>query len=113
MAASSGLSTIGEVTAQRIVETRVREAAARELAARGDVPLAELRMAAAKHANPEVRRRVQNMVAGLERTLALAPRRITLAMQNRPLSQIIAEVAKGYKLDDKILRPSMVRVAKG
>jgi molecular chaperone GrpE len=27
--------------------------------------------------------------------------------------QIIAEVAKGYKLDDKILRPSMVRVAKG
>lgn len=27
--------------------------------------------------------------------------------------QIIAEVAKGYKLDDKVLRPSMVRVAKG
>ena len=27
--------------------------------------------------------------------------------------QIIAEVAKGYKLDDKILRPTMVRVAKG
>ncbi len=27
--------------------------------------------------------------------------------------QIIAEVVKGYKLDDKVLRPSMVRVAKG
>jgi molecular chaperone GrpE len=27
--------------------------------------------------------------------------------------QIIEEVAKGYKLDDKVLRPSMVRVAKG
>jgi molecular chaperone GrpE len=27
--------------------------------------------------------------------------------------EIIAEVAKGYKLDDKVLRPSMVRVAKG
>lgn len=27
--------------------------------------------------------------------------------------QIIAEVAKGYKLDDKVLRPSMVRVARG
>jgi molecular chaperone GrpE len=27
--------------------------------------------------------------------------------------QIIAEVARGYKLDDKVLRPSMVRVAKG
>jgi len=27
--------------------------------------------------------------------------------------QIIAEVARGYKLNDKVLRPSMVRVAKG
>jgi molecular chaperone GrpE len=27
--------------------------------------------------------------------------------------QIIAEVARGYKLGDKVLRPSMVRVAKG
>jgi molecular chaperone GrpE len=27
--------------------------------------------------------------------------------------QVIAEVARGYKLDDKVLRPSMVRVAKG
>lgn len=27
--------------------------------------------------------------------------------------QIIAEVTRGYKLDDKVLRPSMVRVAKG
>ncbi len=27
--------------------------------------------------------------------------------------EIIAEVAKGYKLEDKVLRPSMVRVARG
>lgn len=27
--------------------------------------------------------------------------------------QVIAEVAKGYKLGDKVLRPAMVRVAKG
>jgi molecular chaperone GrpE len=27
--------------------------------------------------------------------------------------QIIAEVAQGYRLNDKVLRPSMVRVAKG
>ena len=27
--------------------------------------------------------------------------------------QIIAEVARGYKLNDKVLRPAMVRVAKG
>jgi molecular chaperone GrpE len=27
--------------------------------------------------------------------------------------QIIAELARGYKLNDKVLRPAMVRVAKG
>jgi molecular chaperone GrpE len=35
------------------------------------------------------------------------------AVEGMHEGQIIAEVARGYKLGDKVLRPSMVRVAKG
>jgi hypothetical protein len=50
--------------------------------------------------DPEVRRRLDELIPPLERSLTLMPKRVTLHMTNRPLSEVLAEISKqtGYKL---------------
>jgi hypothetical protein len=52
------------------------------------------------HTDAEVRRRVQDLIAQLERMEALTPKVLTLHMVNKPLKDVIDEVARqtGYKL---------------
>src|SRR5205807_10450870 len=75
-----------------------REAASKALAAAGTEALPALQKARA-HPDPEVRRRLDELIPPLERALALAPKRITLHVANRPIREIIDELTKqtGYK----------------
>jgi hypothetical protein len=76
-----------------------REAAARSLEAFGETALPELRKAL-HHTDAEVRRRLQDLVPALERAAALSPKRVSLHLTNRPLSEAVAEITRqtGYKI---------------
>jgi hypothetical protein len=76
-----------------------REAASQALAGLGIEALPALRKGR-KHADPEVRRRLDELIPPLERTVTLMPRRVTLHLVNKPIRDVIAEIARqtGYKL---------------
>lgn len=76
-----------------------REAASKALEARGVEALPTLRKAQG-HADAEVRRRLDELIPVLETRIALQPRRVTLQASNKPLKQIVAELARqtGYRV---------------
>jgi hypothetical protein len=78
---------------------RQREEAARALSALGEQALPALRKAQ-KHPDPEVRRRLEDLIPSLEAAALLAPKRVTLHVTNRPLKDVIAALSKqtGYKI---------------
>src|SRR5207248_181310 len=77
-----------------------RAAATRMLEARGEPALPALRQAQ-NHPDLEVRQRLTALIAALERAALLAPKRVTLHVEQRPLPEAMAELAKqtGYRLD--------------
>jgi hypothetical protein len=79
---------------------RIREGAAKELEARAELALAEMRKAADSHPNAEVRRRLQTMIANLERSLVLSPKRLTLKHKDAPLHEVVSAISKqtGYSM---------------
>jgi hypothetical protein len=78
---------------------KTREAASHSLAALGVSALPALRKAQ-DHADPEVRRRLDELIPALEASASLEPRRVTLRTKNKPLKEILAEVTSqtGYKI---------------
>jgi hypothetical protein len=75
-----------------------REAASKALAALGPEALPALQEARS-HSDPEVRRRLDELIPPLQRALALTPTPITLDVVNKPIREIIDELTKqtGYK----------------
>src|SRR5437764_11995325 len=53
------------------------------------------------HPDPEVRKRLDQIVTDTERAALLAPRRVTLRLDRVPMKAALAELAKqsGYKID--------------
>lgn len=78
---------------------KVRDAAGKALEARGVAVLPALRKAR-DHQDPEVRRRLDEIIPGLEAIATLSPRRVTLDLKERPLKDAVEEVKKqtGYKI---------------
>ena len=77
-----------------------REAASDRLAEIGEPALDALRQAT-KSDDPEVRRRILILVESKENAARLAPKRISLHIQSKPMRDVVAELAKqsGYKID--------------
>lgn len=77
---------------------REREAASKALEARGESALEPMRKAIVTTKDPEARRRLQVLVGNLERAAILAPKRLTVKVQNQPISSVIDSIAKqtGY-----------------
>jgi len=77
----------------------VRDAAVRPFPALGVEALPELQRAR-KSADPEVRRRLDEIIPPLARKLALAPKLISLHMTDRPIKDVLAELTRqtGYKI---------------
>lgn len=78
---------------------QARESASKALLALGTEALPALRRAIS-HADPEVRRRIEELIPVVEAADVLAPKRVSLRLTERPLREAIAEVSKqtGYKL---------------
>ena len=78
---------------------RVREAAVKEIMKAG-VPALPVLQKAKDHRDAEVRRRVDEMIAALERAAALAPKLVTLKMDRKPVRDVLNELAKqsGFKI---------------
>ena len=78
---------------------QIRETAAKALEALGPAALPALKKAQS-HADPEVRRRVNAMIPGIERAAALAPKRINLVFKDKKIKDILAALSKesGYKI---------------
>ncbi|HEV3146460.1 MAG TPA: HEAT repeat domain-containing protein, partial [Gemmataceae bacterium] len=79
---------------------KAREAASKALEAKGEAALDAMRKAAAGANNPEVRRRLDILITNVDRMIILAPKRITLKVKDKPMQEVVAEVAKqsGYKM---------------
>jgi hypothetical protein len=79
---------------------KTRDAAGKALAARGMDALAAMKKAAS-HPDAEVRQRLAGLIADIERTALLAPKRISLKLDGVPLRNAIAELAResGYKIE--------------
>src|SRR5438874_9163091 len=67
-----------------------REAASKALAALGADAIPALQKGRS-HPDPEVRRRLEELIPPLERTLTLAPKRVTLHVTNKPTREAIDE----------------------
>jgi hypothetical protein len=78
---------------------KTREAATRALTGRAAEALPVMKQAA-NHPNAEVRQRLAGLITDLERAALLAPKRVTLKLDNVPLKQA-ADLAKatGYKIE--------------
>jgi hypothetical protein len=78
---------------------QVRQKASRALLALGAPALAELQKLRSQR-DAEVGRRVDGLIASLERAAALTPKRITLHLQKKPIRDVLAEMAKqtGFKI---------------
>src|SRR5438128_2681610 len=78
---------------------QVREKASKTIRALGieALPALQKRRAAG---DPEVRRRLDELIPPLERAITLMPRRLTLHMTNKPIRAVLAEISKqtGYRL---------------
>jgi hypothetical protein len=79
---------------------KAREAAGRALAARGEEALSAMRKAL-PHPDPEVRQRLAQLVADVERALLFAPKRVTLKLDQVPMAQALAELTRqtGYRIE--------------
>jgi hypothetical protein len=94
------------VTIEQLIERlgnrdfKTREAAAKALAARGEEALPAMRKAVA-HPDPEVRKRLEQLIVDTERAALLAPKRVTLKLENVPLKDALGELTRqsGYRLD--------------
>jgi hypothetical protein len=80
----------------------VRDQANRKLAQLGIEALPTLQKSRSSQTDPEVRRRLDELIPNLERTAILMPKLVTLHMTNRPIRDILAELGKqtGYKILD-------------
>jgi hypothetical protein len=78
---------------------QVREKACKAIAGLGKEALPALIKARANR-DPEVRRRLDEVIPPLERAVALSPRLVTLHMTNKPVGDVINELNKqtGYKI---------------
>jgi hypothetical protein len=78
---------------------RVRDTASKAIASLGVDALPELQKGRS-HADPEVRRRLDELIPPLERTLTLMPKRVTLHMTNKSIGDVLKELTRqtGYKL---------------
>lgn len=78
---------------------RVRQAAGKALEGRGEESLPALRRALDAK-DEEVRRRAEVLAQKIERSVLLTPKRVTLAVKNRPVDEAVKELARqtGYKL---------------
>jgi hypothetical protein len=90
--------TIQELGAENY---KVRTAAAKALERFGPEVLPFLKEAFRKSDDPEVRRRIEDMLPGMEHAAALSPTRITLSFKDKPVKEVLAELSKqaGYKFD--------------
>jgi hypothetical protein len=81
-------------------DPKAREAASKALAELGPEALPALQKAKLR-ADPELRRRLEELIPVLERAGILTPKRVTLHMTNKPMSAVCAELAKqtGYKIE--------------
>ncbi len=81
-------------------DAKVREAAGKTLHDLGSSALPALQKGRAT-ADPEVRRRLDEMIPVLEKEVALRPKLVTLHMTNKPVRDAVNELAKqtGYKLE--------------
>jgi hypothetical protein len=81
-------------------DPKAREAASKALAELGPDALPALQKAKLK-ADPELRRRLEELIPLLERAGILTPKRVTLHMTNKPMSAVCAELSKqtGYKIE--------------
>lgn len=106
---------LGSAELQRLIEQlgdrdyRARDTAERRLVAEGAVALPLLRKAMG-HKDPEVRRRALRLVPGLEHAALVAPKRVTLVMQNQPISAVFAEISKqtGYQIQYQSVNGMMI-----
>ncbi len=93
------------LTAEQLVEQltskdyRVRDKASKALAALGKEALPALQKAKS-HSDPEVRRRLDELIPPLERAVLLTPRRLSFHVTNKPIREVLAELSKitGYKI---------------
>ena len=78
---------------------RTREKATRAIVAIGPTALPTLQKARS-HQEAEVRARVNELITVLERAAALAPRRVTLKMDRKPVKDVLNEIARqtGFKI---------------
>src|SRR5262249_42983019 len=78
---------------------QVRDKASKDLPALGKEALPAMQKARA-NSDPEVRRRLDEIIPPLERAIALAPKLVTLHMTNKPVMEVMAELSKqsGYKI---------------
>lgn len=79
----------------------VREQAGKDILQRGDKLLPDLRKALETTDNPEVSRRLTVLIRKLDYDRLVAPRRVTLSVQNRPVKEVIDLMAKqtGYRIE--------------
>jgi len=79
---------------------KVREAAGKALATRGAEALAAMRKALG-HPDPEIRQRIGQLVTDSERAVLLAPKRVSLACNQTPVKDALADLTKqtGYRID--------------
>jgi hypothetical protein len=105
LAQGAAPATQSKPTVEQLIEKlasrdfHAREAASKELGALGIAALPALQKARA-NPDPEVRRRLEELIPPLERALVLMPKRVTLHMTNKPIQDVLNEITKqtGYKL---------------
>ncbi len=79
---------------------QMREQAARAIEAVGIEALPALRKARS-HADPEIRKRIELWIPGLERAQLLSPKLVSLHLKDKPLREAVSTIAAhtGYKLE--------------
>lgn len=93
-------------TAEQLVEQlgdpdfRKRDDAVRQLEAMGEAAMPAL-YKAQKHTDPEIRRRVSDLIPSLEMAALLATKKVTLKVEKKTVRHIIEELTKqtGYKIE--------------
>jgi hypothetical protein len=102
-----GLERLVEQLGDR--DFRRRDAAAQQLEAAGVRALPLLRRALT-HGDPEVRRRVAGLLPSIETTALLAPRRISLKFDRKPIRDVLDAVANqtGFKIEHWTNNPAQV-----
>src|SRR5262245_16984078 len=79
----------------------VREAAWEKIRALGVEALPALRQARQNQTDPEILRRLEELIPLLERAAWLAPKQVTLRLTDRPIQEAVAELSRqtGYALE--------------